>query len=249
MRYSDNTNYLFQLIEQAGRLISRDFSEVLQLQSSLRGADNFADRSLTKAEQIIIAEIKNNRRYKANIITPSNVMDIGSQYTVIFNAISGLDLFKRGLPYFATVIALKDEKTGEILSAVAELPSTREAFIAEKNRGVFYKNYLFGTHGDFKLKIRGRDNLDGAILYSNITNLFEGALMLPSPVIAACHLASGRADGFIFTNVNQVEMAACSLIVQEAGGVVSNYSDVKILSSQLLNSSLVKITQDRYASR
>lgn len=249
MKHSKNVTYLTELIEKSSRIITRDYSEILFLQSSMKGADRFAEKSLLRAEQVIIDAIKSDIRYKTNIYSPNSSININAKYSVIFSPISGFEYFRRGLPYFSTVISLKDEDDGETIASLIELPATKEIFMAEKGRGTLYNSYLFSSAGDYRVKIRNTETIEQAFIYTNIDLPNNNAIVIDSPSMAISHIVSGRADVGIFKNISQLETGAFSLLAKESGTIISNYSDLRIFSSQNLTSSVISLIQESYVRK
>ncbi|NOT81118.1 MAG: inositol monophosphatase family protein [Gallionella sp.] len=136
--------------------------------------------------------------------------------------IDGTSNFVRGLPYFATSVALLRE--GKPVLGVVYDPSSKEIFAAEKNRGAF----LNGA----KLVSRTTvDTLEDALASVDLKRLKQNLLMrlATNPPYASqrnygasaldwCYTAAGRYDLYLHGGQKLWDYAAGSLIYAESGG-------------------------------
>ena len=124
------------------------------------------------------------------------------------------------------------ERAGVVEVGVAYDPSRDECFVAERGRGA--------TLNGEAIRVSSVDALDQALLVTGFpydirttseTNLPEYATLsvraqavrrLGSAVIDLCYVACGRLEGFWELALGPWDMAAGGLIVQEAGGRVTN---------------------------
>ncbi|MDY6774340.1 MAG: inositol monophosphatase family protein, partial [Candidatus Nanohaloarchaea archaeon] len=142
--------------------------------------------------------------------------------------IDGTKNFTHGFPYYCSSIALKegDEvKVGAIIS-----PPRDELFTAVKGEGA----WLDGE----EISVSGAESLEDSLIIARVSDLYEeerdtetaflrDLLSQPStfrrPGAAAldlAHVAAGRADGQALVAINEWDIAAGTLLVEEAGGEV-----------------------------
>jgi myo-inositol-1(or 4)-monophosphatase len=138
--------------------------------------------------------------------------------------------YAHGVPIYAVSIAL--EVVREVTLGVISDPSRRELFVAERGRGAWL--------GDQPLQVSTAEVLDESLLATGFpydirptraTNLPEWAAFsrraravrrLGSAVLDLAWLAAGRFDGYWELTVGPWDVAAGSLLVEEAGGRVSD---------------------------
>jgi myo-inositol-1(or 4)-monophosphatase len=147
----------------------------------------------------------------------------------IFDPIDGTTNYAHGLPIFCASLGL--EIGGRMEVAAVYDPSRRELFTAERGGG----SYLNGV----RMRVSGAERLLDALLVTGfpydihehpdeILGLF-GAFVgqaravrrLGSAALDMAYVAAGRFDGFWEDNLKPWDVAAASLLVEEAGGVVS----------------------------
>ncbi|MBR9699866.1 inositol monophosphatase [Candidatus Woesearchaeota archaeon] len=160
-----------------------------------------------------------------------------SPYTWIIDPLDGTNNYAHGIPIFCTSIALA--KKGDIILGVILDPTRKEMFVAEKGKGAFLNGKRISVTKAASLKQsilvtgfyydRGKPALDAL---NNIRKFFNkgiiGIRRLGSAALDFCYVASGRFDGYWEFKLNPWDFAAGSLIVQEAGGTVTNKQGKKL---------------------
>ncbi len=148
----------------------------------------------------------------------------------IVDPLDGTTNYAHGLPVYAVAIAL--EAAGQVVLGVAYDPSHDELYVAERGRGAS----LNGR----PLRVSARGRLDESLLATGFpydiretadTNLPEYAAFsrraravrrLGSAVLDFAWVAAGRFDGYWELRLGPWDVAAGSLLVEEAGGRVTD---------------------------
>ncbi|HUX12638.1 MAG TPA: inositol monophosphatase family protein [Spirochaetia bacterium] len=184
-----------------------------------------------QAEETIVAAIR-SRFPDHNIVAEENSYEkTASDYCWYIDPLDGTVNYSRGLPYFSVSIAVA--LRGELLAAVVRDSSTAETFAAVKEGGAFRNNSRIWTS-------RIEDYID-AILISGffyqdskstdenlrtIGRLFEKRVIsvrrLGSAALDMCQVACGRVEAYWQSRLNVWDFAAGKLILEEAGGRVSD---------------------------
>ncbi len=171
-------------------------------------------------------------------------INISDGYVWIVDPIDGSTHFSRGIPSFSVSIALmKDEKI--ILGAVYA-PVYDKLFFAKKGFGA--------SENDKPITVSKVKELDKAIIASSVYQSYKirklqdtflalaenvkNLRMFASSALDMCYVASGRIDGRVFANSEIWDHAAAALIVEEAGGKVTDWksSDWSLKSTSILAS-------------
>jgi len=227
---SSNLNIMIKAAEKASKSIIRDFGEVEKLQISKKGPRDFVTKTDKRVENIIIDElskIKKNYSFLSEEIGKINNKD--EENIWIIDPIDGTTNFLHGIPHFAICIALQSKK--EIVSGLIFDPIKDEMFFAEKNKGSYLNNQ--------RLRVSNKNVLDDCLFasnhegvkFSNFNMRYTGCAALDLAYVAA-----GRLDGFFHNHINLWDVAAGSLMVREAGGIVNdlnkfNNNSIKIRAS------------------
>ena len=211
---SPNLNIMIKACEKAGKILIRDFGEIENLQVSKKGPRDFVTNADKKVENILIKELS---KKKFSVISE----EIGVKFSNdknnlwIIDPIDGTTNFLHGIPHFAICVALKSKE--EIISGLIFDPIKDEMYFAEKNKGAFLNNQ--------RLRVSKKNNLEDCLFSSNQEGFKYSGLNMRCSGCAAldlAYVASGRLDGYFHNQINLWDVAAGSLLVREAGGIVNN---------------------------
>ena len=151
-----------------------------------------------------------------------------SEYTWLVDPIDGTKGFVRGYPFFSTQIALMYHD--EIILGVSNAPIFDEIIFAEKGKGAWMNNkqmHISNTK-DIVSSTISTGNLKTIAQSENWMNL--GKIVSKADRIRGYGdfyhyhlLASGKIDVVIESDVNILDVAALSLIIEESGGVFTDF--------------------------
>jgi myo-inositol-1(or 4)-monophosphatase len=148
----------------------------------------------------------------------------------ILDPLDGTTNYTHGLPIFCVSIAL--ERAGEVVLGVVHDPMGEETFVAQRGRGA--------TLNDQPIKVSDTDELIRALvvtgfpydraempealeLFGRLAATTRGMRRLGSAALDLCYVASGRLDGYYERGIWPWDLAAGSVILEEAGGKLTNY--------------------------
>jgi myo-inositol-1(or 4)-monophosphatase len=183
------------------------------------------------AEKAIFEVIQ--KEYPDHFILSEETGEIksNSEYKWIIDPIDGTINFANGIPICCVSIAL--EKNGEVILGAVSAPIINEMYFAEKGKGA--------TLNDKKISVSSKTALKTSCLvtgfpytYLDAPNgplqVFEKLIRRGIPVrrlgsaaIDLCWVAAGRFDGFYEHKLQAWDSAAGFLIVEEAGGKVTDF--------------------------
>ena len=154
-----------------------------------------------------------------------------SPYQWVVDPLDGTTNFAHGFPAFCVSIGLEAE--GRIVLGVVYDPIRQELFEAQAGEGAFLNGERMRVSRASTLEkallVTGfaydqegrRSNLDH---FSRFALRAQGIRRTGSAAIDLCYVASGRIDGFWELKLFPWDVAAGSLIVTEAGGLVTNFA-------------------------
>ena len=213
---SSNLNVMIKAVEKASKILIRDFGEVEKLQVSKKGPRDFVTKTDKRVENIIIEELsKTKKNYSFLSEEIGKIKNKDEENIWIIDPIDGTTNFLHGVPHFAICIALQSNK--EIVSGLIFDPIKDEMFFAEKNKGSYLNNQ--------RLRVSKKNILDDCLFSSNYKGVKFSNFNLRYTGCAAldlAYVAAGRFDGFFQNDINLWDVAAGSLMVKEAGGVVND---------------------------
>ena len=164
--------------------------------------------------------------------------------TWIIDPLDGTTNFAHGLPMVATSVALWDK--GQVVLGIVNLPILNEVFTALRGGGAF-------KNGD-AINVSSCDSLEESLIATGfpyaiedhvdfITEALSRVLLATQGVrrpgaaaLDLAYLACGRYDGYYENSLKPWDMAAGWLLVEEAGGMVTEYgaSEFNLYSPAIL---------------
>jgi myo-inositol-1(or 4)-monophosphatase len=244
-----------ELAKKAGSLLLQGFKSKARIGESKAPTHLVTEFDL-ESERIIIGGIK--KKYPGHSILSEEVglIDNNSSYTWIIDPLDGTRNFTQKNPFFSISIALKHEK--EILFGVVYAPVLDELFAAEKEQGAFLNGNpipVSPNRGLQKSSIVMCEGSDRKIrrsvrLYQEIRPVSLDMKKLGSAAIESAWVSCGRAEAYITTKINPWDVAAGVLLVEEAGGKVTDFkgqrwnfekSDLLFSNGKIHNQLLQKI--------
>ena len=234
---SPNLNLMIKASEKASEILIRDFGEVEKLQVSLKGPNNFVTNADRKVEKIIIEELEKSKK-NFSILTEESgfIKNKDKDNFWIIDPIDGTTNFLNGVPHFCISIALLFEK--EIIAGVIYDPIKDEIFYAEKNGGSFLNNK--------SIRVSKKNNVSGCLYGVNFRKNLPENLIIRNTGSAALDLAyvsCGRFDGCLQKNVNLWDIAAGTVLIKEAGGIVDKF-DLNKFNKISIKASNERISSD-----
>ena len=237
-------NIMIKACEKASKVIIRDFGEIENLQVSKKGPRDFVTKTDKKVEKILIDELsKAKKNYSFITEETGKIKNLNENSCWIIDPIDGTINFMHGIPHFAISIALRIN--GKMKSGLIFDPIKNEIFYAEKNTGAYFNNH--------RVRVSSKINLEECLFSSNSSGVKYATpyLNMRNTGCSALDLAyvgSGRLDGFFINKINIWDIAAGILIIEEAGGKVSDINkfkdediDLRASNSNIYNKMLEKI--------
>jgi len=182
-----------------------------------------------RAEQIIKGHIK--ARYpEHNILAEEGGYTAGnSSYTWVIDPLDGTANYAADLAASCVSIGLAEGE--EMVLGVVYNPFRDELFVAEKGQGAYLNEYKLAVSQQTEIskclvcfdlgynEARAIQQLREAIFFRPRVRSMR---ILGSAVLALCNVACGRFDLFYHRSLSPWDVAAGMLIVQEAGGKVTD---------------------------
>ncbi|OGU17437.1 MAG: hypothetical protein A2X61_09030 [Ignavibacteria bacterium GWB2_35_12] len=230
------TNCAVESALKAGKILKEGFGTSFIISNKI-GKNNLVTEFDKRSESIIIENIKSVFPGHVFLAEESGNTGIATSGSVlwIIDPLDGTVNFAHSLPIFSISIAAVQNK--EILCGVVYHPILDELFVAEKGKGAF----LNGK----EIKVSNSDDLESGFLVTgfpyNVNSNPCGCIehfvsiiqrgipvrRLGSAALDLAYVACGRFDGFWEINLNPWDVAAGILLVQEAGGLVTQYNKEK----------------------
>ena len=222
-------NTAVKAARRAGNIISRATRNLDIVAVREKAVNDFVSEVDREAEQAIISTL--HEAYPGHAILAEESGASGSsEYRWIIDPLDGTTNFLHGFPHYAVSIGL--EHRGVVTQAVIYDPSRNDLFTASRGRGAFLNEQ--------RIRVSKRQHLRSSVVgtgfpfremvhiepyISMLRDMMKGTAGVRragSAALDLAYVAAGRLDGFWEIGLAPWDMAAGSLLITEAGGLVGD---------------------------
>lgn len=220
-----------EIAKKAGAFIRKERQNFNLERVENKGFNDLVSYVDKETEKIIVAGLREIVP-EAGFITEERTVDqIETPWKWIVDPLDGTTNFVHGVPVYSVSIALAHE--GRIMLGVVYEVNLNECFYAVRGGGAFcnetpihvsratlLKESLIAT--GFPYHEGGKINRYLELLKFLLLNS-HGLRRLGSAAVDLCYVASGRVEAYMEYNLQSYDVAAGTLIVEEAGGMVTDF--------------------------
>jgi myo-inositol-1(or 4)-monophosphatase len=214
--------------KQAGEVLRAGFGAEHDI--TYKGEVDIVTEIDEEAEQVIREELLGTFPTYGMLAEEGGELEGQEDAHWIVDPLDGTTNYAHGLPIFCVSIAL--ERAGEVLLGVVHDPVREEIYVAERGSGA--------TLNGEPIRVSEIDELIRALivtgfpydrtempealeLFGRFAATTRGMRRLGSAALDLCYVASGRLDGYYERGIWPWDLAAGSVILEEAGGKLTDY--------------------------
>jgi myo-inositol-1(or 4)-monophosphatase len=225
-------NIAIRAARRAGMIIVRSLEQVNSLKIDVKGQNDFVSEVDRQAEEAIIEILQ--RAYPSHgFLGEESGAKEGDGYEWVIDPLDGTTNFLHSNPQFSVSIGLR--YNGRLEQAVVYDPLRQELFTATRGEGALLN--------DRRIRVTQLTSLNGALIGTGFpfkahnhldcyldtfkamfTAQVADIRRVGSAALDLAYVAAGRLDGFWEIGLREWDMAAGILLIQEAGGLVSDFS-------------------------
>jgi len=227
-------NVAIKAARAAGAIINRAALDVEAVRISQKLVNDFVTDVDHAAEAVIIETLL--AAYPGHgILAEESGQEHGakdSEFVWIIDPLDGTTNFIHGLPVYCVSIALAVK--GKVEQAVIYDPSRNDLFTATKGRGAYMNDRRLRVSKRIKLQeclistgfpFRPTDDFNSYLrMMGDVMQRTAGLRRPGAAALDLAYVAAGFTDGFFETGLQPWDVAAGSLLVTEAGGLVGNFT-------------------------
>ena len=225
------TSQTIRVVKEAGEFILRESKAFNEDELQFKETNHIVTEVDQEAERILVRGLKEVLPEATFLTEEGTVECCAGEYQWIIDPLDGTTNYIYQLPCFATSVALKHGD--RIILGVVNAIAQKECFYAWENGGAFLN--------DRPIEVSQTDELKNSLIATGLP-YFEFDLMnkymaclqellknsrgmrrFGSAAIDLAYVACGRYDAFFEYGLKPWDVAAGSLIIQEAGGIVSDF--------------------------
>jgi myo-inositol-1(or 4)-monophosphatase len=230
--------FLGELVRRAGEILLRRWSDRHQIRTKVSYRDLVTEVD-QQVETFLLDSIR--RRFPGHAILAEESQSDGcgsmaagsdaGSWRWIIDPLDGTTNYVHGFPFFCVSVALEHE--GAVALGAVFDPVRHELFVAKRGQGAWLNGRRLSVSGTKEigesLLITGfpytqESALRNLCLFSKVLPCAQAVRRLGSAALDLCYVAAGRADGFWEPDLKPWDVAAGALMVEEAGGLVTDFS-------------------------
>lgn len=222
---------VIDIAKQAGQVVREGFGQNFRVEFK-SSETNLVTEIDKKSEKLIIDFVKKQYPSHGVLAEESGGERQDSEYVWVIDPIDGTNNFAHGLPIFSVSIGV--QKSGETICGIVYDVMRDVAYTTELGGGAYANGRKIGVSLNDNIKhsmlVTGfpydvSDNPKNVYeIFGGFLKLARGIRRLGSAAIDFCYVAEGVFDGFWEVHLNPWDMCAGVLLVEEAGGKVTDFS-------------------------
>ncbi len=224
-------NVAVMAARRAGAVLIRNLVKLEKLAVELKGHNDYVSEADRAAEAAVIDVIRKHYPEHAILAEESGAGGGADSDTVwIIDPLDGTTNYLHGFPVFAVSVGV--QVAGRMAHGVVYDPMRQELFTASRGAGAQLdgrkirvsglrdvKRALIGT--GFPFRQADSEMEPFLAMLGKVLRQTSGVRRPGAAALDLCYVAAGRLDAFWETGLAPWDLAAGSLIIREAGGIVS----------------------------
>ncbi|MBI3014895.1 MAG: inositol monophosphatase [Candidatus Tectomicrobia bacterium] len=214
---------------KAGKLLKEYWVRGVEVE--YKGEINLVTEADRASEALILSEIRRRFPDHSIVAEESAPKQVPGEFCWYVDPLDGTTNFAHKLPYFSVSIGVR--RGQEMVAGVIYDPILEELFCAARGEGA--------TCNDRLIRVSPQKNLGESLLvtgfnytirqdsgqvfehFRNFTMVAQGVRRVGSAALDLCYVACGRYEGFWERDLSPWDTAAGTLLVEEAGGRVTQF--------------------------
>jgi len=216
-----------QIVEKIARKLKKTTkTEIHRLSTNIGvGADGTPTKYIDKLAEDVALTVLKKADISLNLLSEeAGFLDTGGEYTVVLDPVDGTRNACRGIPFFSVSLAVGKTHLSDVILGIVKNIPTGELFLAEQGHGAFCNNHRIGIPDvpskellmAVMLGAQGEPRSLSLVQNNKIRSLGSASLEM-------CMVAKGALDAYVVGReyLRITDIAAATLIVKEAGGIVT----------------------------
>ena len=216
-----------EIAREAGALLANYFERRVAYET--KGEFDLVTEADRASEKLVVERLRSHFPSHRIVAEEGGGHQSASEYCWYVDPLDGTTNFAHSFPVFNVTLGL--ERAGEMVAGVVYDPMRQEMFTAERGGGAYLNNRRVRVSGVKRLSdslastgfpSRQRHHNINIHFYYQLAMASHGVRRTGSAAVDLAYVACGRLDFFWEFGLKPWDMAAGTLLVEEAGGRVSD---------------------------
>lgn len=226
--FHEYLQFAAQISQEAGKIVMQAVGKELFIEYKEGNKKNLVTKIDQQVENFLIRKIQ--KKYSDHALLTEETGQHGDtkkEFQWIIDPIDGTTNFSHGYPFFAISIGLK--KGESTFAGAIYAPALKEMYTAEKGKGAFLNGKKIHVSKIPKVEkaliatgFGSTNNLANMPNFIHFVSKAQAVRRAGAAALDLCHVAAGKLDGFWEFGLKAWDIAAGSLIVEEAGGKITD---------------------------
>jgi len=226
-------DFAIELSHRAGDLLMKGFRSQ-SLNIAYKSRTDLVTSMDNASEELIVSAIHGLYPDHSIIAEEGRGFTGSGDYIWYVDPLDGTNNYAHGIPIFCVSLGVYSRSTGKVLCGVVHDPNNKETFSALHNKGAWLNGSaisvsetktpgygIVATGFPYDKENPAVNNVDR---FQKIVPHVQGIRRFGSAALDLCFVACGRIDGYWEGELKPWDLAAGSLIVQEAHGQVTRFN-------------------------
>lgn len=219
-----------EIAREAGSLLANYLERRVGFE--LKGEFDLVTEADRASERLVVERLRTHFPAHGIVAEEGGGHENSSEYRWFVDPLDGTTNFAHGFPVFNVTLGL--QRAGETIAGVVYDPIRQEMFAAERGSGAYLNNHRIRVSATKQLSdslastgfpSRKRHHNVNIHFYYQMAMASHGVRRTGSAAIDLAYVAAGRLDFFWEFGLKPWDMTAGTLLVQEAGGRISDMKD------------------------
>jgi len=258
----DILKFSIEIALEAGKILMKGFRSP-DTEISFKSRTNLVTNIDRESEIHLFQRVRATFPNHAIVAEEGNLHETNDDYIWFIDPLDATNNYAHGLPYFCVSIGVYSKSEKRMITGVVYNPYLGEMFFASRGGGSFLNNELIkvsetrdigisvlATGFPYDKENHEKNNL---MQFNKFLPRIQGIRRMGSAAIDLCYVACGRLDGYWEPELCSWDMAAGSIIVEEAGGVVTKYDgsifdqDIAeiVASNGIIHNQMISVLNER----
>lgn len=234
MDFQNFADFAGEICYDAGSILLKGFRSG-ETEVSFKSRTDLVTNIDKESEEFLFNRIRSEYPEHSIIAEEGSRKDSQGEYLWYVDPLDATNNFAHGIPFFCISLGVFSRSENRMIAGVVYDPFHKEMFKGIRGSGAFLNGEVIhvSSTGDIGISIlatgfpydKANNEKNNLKEFNAFVPKVQGIRRLGSAALDLSYLACGRIDGYWEPELKPWDMAGGSIIVEEAGGIVTKYNN------------------------